>query len=180
MNNLAVKVENATVRAKGRVIIDNMNLTIERGNHHFILGANGAGKTTLVKMLMGYVWPIYGANIEILGKKFGSYSLLELRRHIAWVSPFMQQWADLETTAINMVISGVDGTLALCRKATEEEIAKAESIMEKLHCLQLRDAPMATMSSGEQVKILIARAFMTDPELVILDEPSVYLDITSR
>ncbi len=180
MNDLAVKIENATVRVKGRVILDNINMSIPTGRHQFILGANGAGKTTLVKTLMGFVWPLYGANIEILGKKLGNYDLAELRRHIAWVSPFFQQWSNPEATGLELVISGVDGTLDLFRKPTAAEIEKAEEIMKNLRCLHLRDEHLFTMSSGEQIKILIARAFMTDPQLVILDEPSVFLDITSR
>ncbi len=180
MKDLVVNVENATVRVKGRVILDNLSLQIKRGDHHFILGANGAGKTTLVKMLMGFVWPLYGAKIEILGKLFGNYNLADLRRRIAWVSPFFQQWGNHDSTGLDLIISGVDGTLDLFRKPTDAEVEKAESIMRDLRCLHLRDQNLFTMSSGEQIKILIARAFMTDPDLVILDEPSVFLDITSR
>lgn len=179
-SDTAVKVENATVKIHGRTILDNINLNIATGDHHFILGANGAGKTTLVKMLMGYIWPLFGANIEILGKRFGSYDLCELRRHIAWVSPFFQQFAEPEATGLELVLSGADGTMNLFRRPTAEEREKAANIMDELRCGHLKEAQLFTMSSGEQVKILIARAFMTDPQLVILDEPSVFLDITSR
>ena len=180
MTTPAINIENATVRIKGRVILDDINLTIERGSHRFILGANGAGKTTLVKMLMGFTWPLYGATVEILGRRLGNYDLALLRRQIAWVSPFFQQWTNNDSTALELVVSGVDGTLDLFRHPTPEETEKARKIMTDLRCAHLLNQPLCTMSSGEQIKILIARAFMTDPQLLILDEPSVYLDITSR
>ena len=177
---MAVKIEKATVRVKGRVILDDISLSIPRGHHQFILGANGAGKTTLVKMLMGFTWPLYGATVEILGRRLGQYDLACLRRQIAWVSPFFQQWTNNDSTALELVVSGVDGTLDLFRQPTATETEKARAIMTDLRCEHLENQPLCTMSSGEQIKILIARAFMTDPELLILDEPSVYLDITSR
>jgi len=180
MNASAIKVEHATVRIKGRIILDDINLEIGAGKHHFILGANGAGKTTLVKMLMGFAWPLFGANVEILGKRLGAYDLAQLRRHIAWVSPFFQQFGNPEATGLELVVSGRDGTLDLFRQITPEENEAARAIMADLRCSHLADAPLFVMSSGEQMKILIARAFMTDPQLVILDEPSVFLDITSR
>ena len=70
--NTAIKIENATVYIDDREILHNINWEVKRGEKYFILGANGAGKTTLVKTMLGYIWPLYGANVEVLGKKFGS------------------------------------------------------------------------------------------------------------
>ena len=136
----AVNIENATVFLSGQEILHNINWQVQRGERCFILGANGAGKTTLVRMLMGYAWPVFGAKVEVLGHRFGTVNLQELRKRIAWVSPLMHS-------------------------------LRAEHLM---------DRTVATMSSGEQVKVLIARALMTSPELMILDEPSVFLDIAGR
>lgn len=179
-NDLAVNINNASVYLGGREILHDLNWSVKNGERCFILGANGAGKTTLVKMLMGYAWPIYGAEVEILGHRFGQTNLVELRKHIAWVSPFMQQWTGTEWTGLEMVLSGIDGTLGLFRKCTEEEIDRAKAVMKRLRCDHLVEQQIFTMSSGEQVKILIARALLTEPDLVILDEPNVYLDLTGR
>lgn len=179
-NPLAVDVQNAVVYLGGREIIHNLSWQVKKGERCFILGANGAGKTTLVKMLMGYAWPIYGAKVSILGETFGNISLIELRKRIAWVSPFIQRWSDPDITGLEMVVSGIDSTIGLFRKIQPAEEAQALEIMERLDSVRLKDQSMVTMSSGEQVKILIARALMTKPELVILDEPSVYLDIAGR
>ncbi len=179
-NSLAIDVRGANVYLGGREIIHDMNWQLERGGRCFILGANGAGKTTLVKMLMGYAWPKFGAHVSVLGNRFGATNLVELRKKIAWVSPCMQQFTDTEYTGLEMVLSGIDGTLGLVRKMLPEEIERARALMERFRCAHLADQQIFTMSSGEQVKILIARALLTQPELVILDEPSVYLDMAGR
>lgn len=176
-----VSVSGARVYLSGREILHGINWEVKRGERCFILGANGAGKTTLVRMLMGYAWPLFGAKVEVLGKRFGTVNLQELRKKIAWVSPLMHQWlGDREWTGREMVLSGPDATIGLFRSPTEEEEEKAAMLMKSLRATHLMERPVLTMSSGEQVKVLIARALMTNPELMILDEPSVYLDIAGR
>jgi len=175
-----LEIENATVLLGGREILHDLSFSVEKGERCFILGANGAGKTTLVKTILGYAWPKFGAKVLVFGKRFGQVNLVELRKQIAWISPCMQQWTDPEHTALEMVISGLDNTLGLFRKPAAEEIEKALSIMRLLKCEHLKEQKLYTVSSGEQVKILICRALLTNPDLVILDEPSVYLDIAGR
>lgn len=177
---LAIDIQHANVFLGGREIIHDMNWQVKKGGRCFILGANGAGKTTLVKTLMGYAWPKFGAKVEVLGNRFGQTNLVELRKKIAWVSPFMNQFTSTENTGLEMVLSGFDGTLGLTRKATDEEVDTAKALMERFRCAHLIDQEIFTMSSGEQVKIMIARALLTRPEMVILDEPSVYLDMAGR
>lgn len=178
---MVINVENARVYLGGQEVLHNISWQVKRGERCFILGANGAGKTTLTRLLMGYVWPIYGANIEVLGKKYGQVNLSELRKSIAWVSPFIQHWlADKEWTGLDVLVSALDGTIGLFRDPTEVEIAKAREIMTSLRAEHLLDRTVQTLSSGEQVKVLIGRALMNEPELMILDEPSVFLDIAGR
>lgn len=179
-NELAIRLENASVYLGGREIIHNMNWQVEKGERCFILGANGAGKTTLVKTLLGYAWPKFGAVVEVLGNRFGRTNLVELRKKIAWISPCMQHFTESDWTGLEMVLSGFDGTFGLFRKPLPEEIEQARHLMHRFGCDHLTDQQMFTMSSGEYVKILIIRALLTKPDLVILDEPSVYLDITGR
>ena len=177
----AIRVENARVYLSGQEVLHGIDWNVKRGERCFILGANGAGKTTLVRMLMGYAWPVFGATVEVLGCRFGTVNLQELRKRIAWVSPLMHQWlGDREWTGREMVLSGPDATIGLFRDATEAEEQRAAELMEALQAAHLMERRVTTMSSGEQVKVLIARALMTNPELMILDEPSVFLDIAGR
>ncbi|MDD5727210.1 MAG: ATP-binding cassette domain-containing protein, partial [Victivallales bacterium] len=134
----------------------------------------------LVKVLMGYAWPVFGAEVTVLGYRYGSVNLSELRKNIAWVSPFMQRWSSNENNALEMVISGLDGTLGLFRDYSAAEKERALEIMSGLACSHLAEQKMDAMSSGEQVKILICRALMHDPALMILDEACVHLDLKSR
>ena len=101
-DELAIDVKHASVFLGGREIIHDMNWQVKKGGRCFILGANGAGKTTLVKMLMGYAWPKFGAEVSVLGNRFGRTNLVELRKRIAWVSPCMQQFTETDWTgAVN-------------------------------------------------------------------------------
>ncbi len=178
--NIVVKIKNATVYIDEREILHNINWEVEKGDKYFILGANGAGKTTLVKTMLGYIWPFYGATVEILGQRFGNVNLNELRKKIAWVSPFIQQHLARELTGIRMVLSGPDGYLGFYRNANERELEEAKNLLKMLNASHLENKSILGMSSGEQMKILIARALLTKPELMILDEPNVYLDIAER
>lgn len=176
-----IRVEGARVFLSGREILQGIDWVVEKGERCFILGANGAGKTTLVRMLMGYAWPLFGAKVEVLGHRFGTVNLQELRKRIAWISPLMHQWlGDRSWTGREMVLSGPDATIGLFREPTEDEEARAAELLHSLRADHLADRPVSAMSSGEQVKVLIARALMTRPDLMILDEPSVYLDIAGR
>ena len=179
-NELAINIQNATVCIDGKEILTNINWQVNRGEKVFILGANGAGKTTLVRTVLGYIWPLYGAKVEVLGELYGATNLNILRKRIAWVSPFIQQHLDKSLTGLDMVLSGPDGYLGFYRTATDEEYSAAAEILEKLNATHLANKSILGMSSGQQMKILIARALLTNPELMILDEPNVYLDIAER
>jgi len=176
----AVEIENATVFLGGREILHDLSWTVGQGERCFILGANGAGKTTLMKLVLGYAWPIYGARVSVLGQRFGGTNLVELRKRIAWVSPFMRELTDAEWTGMEMVLSGIDGTPGLFRKALPGEIDRALKLMKRFRCGELADRSVFAMSSGERMKIMITRALLIRPELLILDEPGVFLDLPGR
>ena len=178
--NPVIKIEHANVFLDGKQILNDINWQVEPGENYFILGANGAGKTTLVKLLMGYVWAIHGAHVEILGGVFGKTNLVQLRKRIAWLSPFLARWTSEDTTVLEVVISGLDSAIGLHRAALPEEIDKAHEMLRQLNCEDITDRAFSKTSSGEQLKALICRALIGDPELLILDEPCVHLDMRSR
>ncbi len=176
----AINIENAKVSLQGREILHNINWKVKKGAKYFVLGANGSGKTTLVRTLLGYIWAHYGAQIEVIGEKFWHTDINELRKHIAWISPFIQKTIEPNTTGVDMVLSGKTGTLGYFKAATQDELETVEKILTDLNGLHLANKDFSKMSSGEQMKILVARALNSNPKLMILDEPSVYLDITER
>ena len=82
MTDLAINIEKATVMMDDKVILKDISLQVEKGEKCFILGANGAGKTTLIRTILGYIWPLYGATVEVLGNLYGTTNLNELRKKI--------------------------------------------------------------------------------------------------
>jgi len=179
-SDLVVDIVNATVRYGKEEALHDFNWQVRRGEHWFILGPNGAGKTTLVKMLMGLKWPLFGAKVKILGNLFGEANLFEVRKKIAWVSPFLLKWTSAQASALEVVMSGLDGTIGMHREATAEELEKAHAQMRDLHCDHIATHCFEDVSSGEQVKLLLGRAMIASPELLILDEACVHLDMRTR
>ena len=178
--NFAINIENATVCLNQKEVLHNINWKIKRGERYFILGANGAGKTTLVRLILGYIWALQGAKVEILGETLGRVNLNELRKKIAWVSPFLQKYLKKSDIGVDTVLSGKEGSLGFGRQANKEELEDVKKLLISLDALHLANKSICEMSSGEQMKILIARALSLNPELMILDEPNVFLDIKER
>lgn len=184
MDPLAIDIRHATLQLEGNEILHDLSWQVKRGEHWFILGPNGAGKTTLVKLILGFVWPLFGAEISVLGNRYGRCNLTDVRKKIAWASPFLQSWTNSvlnqESTILDVVLSGLDSTVGFYRTASEQELAKAMEVLELLHAAHLRDRLFDRASSGEQVKALIGRTLIACPELLILDETCVHLDLKSR
>ncbi len=182
--NYAVNIENATILINNNEILHNISLKIKEGEKYFILGANGAGKTTLVKLILGYLWAKYDAKseakVEVLGNKFGRCDINKVRKQIAWVSPFIQKYLQQGSSGVDTILSGKEGFLGFFRHASEEELEEVKKLLTSLDALHLANKKILEMSSGEQMKILIARALFTKPKLMILDEPNVFLDIKER
>ncbi len=176
----AIEIARATVKLDGNEILRSLSWTVERGEHWFILGPNGAGKTTLVKLILGLLWPLYGAEVSVLGNRYGSCNVNEVRKRIAWISPFLQAWTGGEWTVLEVALSGLDSTIGFYRKAKQGEEEKALAALDLMGCAHLAERRFDRVSSGEQVKALVARALISSPELAILDEACVYLDLRSR
>jgi len=176
------------------MIIDISHVTWERGDdtilkdvswqvgereHCCLLGLNGSGKTTLLNMINGYIWPTSG-KISVMGHTFGEYDLRELRKSIGWVSTSLQQKLYGSQTALEIVLSGKFSTIGVYDKLEEEDMERARLLMESLGCLSFAGRTYDTLSQGERQRILIARALMNSPKLLILDEPCTGLDIFAR
>jgi len=175
-----LKISNANVYLDRRLILENINWQVSKGEHWFILGQNGSGKTTLTRLLLGYVWPKFGATLKDLGNTYGRCDIFQVRKNIAWVNPFLQGWTGAKWTVLKVVISGLFGTIGLYEKYSDQQEKKAIEMLEKLNCQHLSSQTFDHISSGEQMKVLIARALIIEPSLIILDEACVHLDIKSR
>ncbi len=166
-------------RRSGRNILTGVSWRIEPGQHWALLGANGSGKTTLLKIVTGYEWPTEG-KVEVLGHRFGECNLPRLRRIIGWVSSSLQERVPPQDTALRVVASGYDASLGLYRDLDADEERHARSALALVSAEELADRPYGILSQGERQRVLIARALVNRPRLLILDEPCVGLDPLAR
>ncbi|MCR8659246.1 ABC transporter ATP-binding protein [Paenibacillus endoradicis] len=176
---MIVQIDNVTWEREDKVILQNVNWSIQQGEHWCLLGLNGSGKTTLLNMINGYQWPTSGV-ISVLGHRFGTYDLRELRKEIGWVSTALQQKLYGSDDALNIVLSGREASIGVYDQPSAEDIEKAMDLLVALRCEYLAHRAYRTLSQGEKQRVLIARALMNEPKLLILDEPCTGLDIIAR
>lgn len=179
MKTAVIELDNLHYVRQGREILSGIHWRIQAGQHWALMGANGSGKTTLLKIITGYDWPTSGA-VKVLGKQFGQASIPQLRKHIGWVSAAIEQKLPVYDRAIDVVASGIDASLGLYRSFSKAEYGRARKTLEILKAGGLSQQRFETLSQGEQQKVLIARALVSRPKLLILDEPCVGLDPGAR
>ena len=173
-------MENVSLIRDKKYILKDISWQVSKGDHWAIVGLNGSGKTTLLNIVNGYLWPSSGV-VEVLGNKFGNTDIRELRKSIGWISSsFLDQLNHSYQRAINIVISGRFGSIGLHEEPSEEERETASRLMEKLGITYLEDDPFTILSQGEKQKVLMARALMGEPKLLVLDEPFTGLDLFAR
>ena len=161
--------------------VDRINLTVRKGEIFGILGPNGAGKSTLLSLVCADNPQSYACDIELFGRKRGSgESIWDIKRHIGYVSPEMHRAYLKDLPAIDIVASGLNDSVGLYVHPRPEQRAVCEWWMDIFGIAGLKDRTFLKLSSGEQRLCLLARAFVKDPELLILDEPLHGLDDRNR
>lgn len=162
----------------GQVILDDISWTVRSGEHWALLGANGAGKTTVLRMIGALMHPTTGS-VEALGHRLGRVDVRELRAHIGLVSS--AQKVPQDATGHTVVLTGHTGTVQpLWRKYDAEVRERAHALLAELEIKELADRPYGVCSGGQRARILVARALMAAPSLLLLDEPFNALDLPSR
>ena len=161
------------------VILKKINWCVERGQHWAILGPNGSGKTTLLAALTGYEMPT-GGEIELLGEIYGESHWPELRKKIGFVSSALNKMMAPDEPAIETVISGKYAMIDLWQKPTPADRRNARAILRRIECADLTGRPWRHLSQGERQRVLIGRALMAKPKLLVLDEPCAGLDPLAR
>jgi iron complex transport system ATP-binding protein len=178
----ALELRNVSYVAERKRIIDCVNWTVGHGEHWAILGPNGSGKTTLLKLACGYLWPNAGGEIYRNGKILTN--LPRLRRSIGWVTSGLAAQIPTEEPAIRTVLSGKFAQIGYIEgfgdEAGPRDFRSAKTALQRLGVYHLRQQTFGSLSQGEQQRVLIARALMTKPYLMVLDEPCAGMDPGAR
>jgi iron complex transport system ATP-binding protein len=166
------------VRA-GHHLLRSVSVTVGRGEHWALLGANGAGKSTLLGLMGALTHPTRG-EVDVLGRRLGRVDIRELRSYLGHVDPRHRPQSPL--TLREVVLTGLTNTAEPVprRVPTDEQLARADRLIDLLGVAARRDARWPVLSQGERGRALIARALMPSPRLLLLDEPATGLDLAAR
>lgn len=175
-----IHMKDVSWKREGKHILHDIDWQVNEGEHWAVLGLNGSGKTTLLHMVNGYIWPTTG-EVTILGEKFGQTDIHLLRRSIGWVSASIAERVNGRHRTEEIVVSGKFAAVGLTyAEPTEADFTQAKQLMERLDIAHTYGQTYAKCSNGEKQKVLIARALMAKPKLLIFDEPTNGLDFIAR
>jgi iron complex transport system ATP-binding protein len=173
-----IAVSNLCVR-RDAIILESIDWAVEPGQHWVILGANGSGKTSLLSTLTGYMPPTAG-EISVLGETYGRTDWRELRKRVGIVSSSIHQLIEGHQTPLDTIIGGRHAIIGMWGEVRRAERSQAEKLLRQIEAAAIRNRPWRVLSQGERQRILIGRALMARPELLILDEPCAGLDPVAR
>ena len=175
-----LRLSGVGVRRSGRWILAGIDWAVRPGERWVVVGPNGAGKTTLASIAATYLWPTSGT-VEVLGERIGRVDARELRRRIGYVSASLGELVDERLAAVDIVMSARDAALApWWGEFDDGDRRAARTCLERMGVGDLAERTVGTLSSGERQRVLIARTLMTEPDLLVLDEPAAGLDLGAR
>lgn len=176
-----LRFRDVSIRYGDRTILDKLRWTVRRGEHWALTGENGSGKSTLLSIVCADNPQAYACDIDLFGRRRGTgETIWDIKKHIGYVSPEMHRSYCRDIPAGDIVASGLFDTIGLYVRPTEAQRASCMGWMERFGIAGLADRSFVKLSSGEQRLCLLARAFVKNPDLLILDEPMHGLDESRR
>lgn len=180
MTQAAVRLDGAEVRIGGRSILGPADLAVGVGEHWALLGPNGGGKTTLLSLAGAWRQPSAGV-VEVLGERIGRTDVRRLRRRIGHVSHLVGDRLRPSISVLDLVLAGRVSALEIWwQDLGEDDRSAAHAALDDVACGALADRPLGTLSLGERARVLIARALVGEPALLLFDEPAAGLDLPAR
>ena len=176
-----IEMRNVTITYDAVRVLDNVTWTVRAGERWALLGPNGAGKTTLLSLILGDNPQAYANDIALFGRRRGSgESIWDIKQRIGWVAPELHMYYPRHISCFDVVCSGFFDAIGRYRRCTAEQHETARTWMQRLGVARHAEAHFGTLSEGEQRLVLLARALVKAPELLVLDEPCQGLDTQNR
>ena len=174
-----VRVERHYRLELARPILEDVHLCIESGQHWALVGANGSGKSTLLAILSGDLWPSIGV-IRVLGEEYGRVDKRELRKRIGLVNSALYGELPTQDTGEEIAASGLFAMIGKLGAPSAEALEKGRGALARVRAESTGPKPYGVLSQGERQRVMIARALVSEPALLVLDEPCSGLDPVAR
>ena len=176
----AVEIRGVSLRRQGRTIIRDVDLTVMPGEKWILFGPNGIGKSTIVRMMATRLHPTEGT-VSILGNALGKVDVFSYRHRIGLSSAELSRSFPPDEDPLDVVLTALTATTGRWRETfTPDDVAKARTLLSRFGVSYVEGKRLFRLSEGERTRVLVCRALMADPDLLILDEPTTGLDLGGR